>query len=277
MVFLAGEQARRQVDCAGHGAAFVVTLECECDAVHINRVENGRSVCGEPRPLFLGTVLPALGGAADLDGSERISPPVVAAPFRLQASSDRLSASVTHVLRHGDEERVMFTDYIKYLPLLSMGGWIAMFASKHKSLFLGDCMGLLYHLALVPVVALLPGSVEIKFAGYLWLFSDALVDMASINGAGQQNVWTTRMCVHLVASIWIIGASLGMSGAALFIGVALGAGLFLHALLGPRIDKTKQVLGVFVVPGMIAWLLSIAQWLGAFTTTMPGALLPPPS
>lgn len=164
----------------------------------------------------------------------------------------------------------MFTDYIKYLPLLSMCGWIAMFASKHKSLFLGDCMGLIYHLALVPVVALLPGSVEIKIAGYLWLFGDAMVDMASINGAGHHNVWTARMCVHLLASIWITGASLGMAGAACFIGVPLGVGLFLHALLGPHIENTKQVLGAFVVPGMIAWLLSIAYWLGAFATVLPG-------
>ena len=163
----------------------------------------------------------------------------------------------------------MFTDYIKYLPLLSMCGWIAMFASKHKSLFLGDCMGLLYHLALVPVVALLPGSTEIKFAGYLWLFSDAMVDMASINGAGQRGVWTARMSVHLPASIWIAGASFEMTGVACFIGVPLGAGLFLHALLGPRIENTKQVLGAFVVPGMIAWLLSVADWLEAFTATVP--------
>lgn len=138
-----------------------------------------------------------------------------------------------------------------------------MFASKHKNLFLGDCMGLVYHLALVSVVALLPGSVEIKIAGYLWLFSDAMVDMASINGAGHQNAWTARMCVHLPASIWIVGASFGMTGPALFIGVPLGVGLFLHALLGPRIKNTKQVLGVFVFPGMIAWLLSVASWLGA--------------
>lgn len=162
-----------------------------------------------------------------------------------------------------------FADYAKYLPLLSMLGWIAMFASKHRSLFVGDCMGLLYHLALVPVVALLPGGPEIKFAGYLWLFCDAMIDMASINGAGHQNVWTARMCVHLLASIWIAGASFGMTGAAQLIGVLLGAGLFLHALLGPRIERTKQVLGVFVIPGMIAWLLSVAYWLGAFTTTAP--------
>ncbi|WP_424812769.1 hypothetical protein [Roseococcus sp. YIM B11640] len=162
----------------------------------------------------------------------------------------------------------MFTDYIKYLPLLSMCGWIAMFASKHRSLFLGDCMGLLYHLALVPVVALLPGGSEIRFAGYLWLFCDAMVDLASINGVGHQGTWAARMCVHLPASVWIAGASFGMAGAARFIGVPLGAGLFLHALLGPRIKHTKQVLGVFVFPGMIAWLLSVACGLGAFPTTL---------
>ncbi len=163
----------------------------------------------------------------------------------------------------------MVADYIEYLPLLSMFGWSAMFASKHKSLFLGDCMGLLYHLSLVPVVALLPGGCEIKVAGYLWLFSDAMVDMASINGAGHHNVWTARMCVHLPASIWIAGASLGMTGAARFIGVPLGVGLLLHALFGPRIQNTKQVLGAFVIPGMIAWLLSVAYWLGAFTRPFP--------
>jgi hypothetical protein len=158
----------------------------------------------------------------------------------------------------------MSTDYTIYLPLLSMFGWIAMFASKHKSLFIVDCMGLLYHLALVPVVALVPGSPEVKFAGYLWLFGDAMVDMASINGTGHHNVWTARMCVHLPASIWIAAASFGMSGAARLIGIPLGAGLFLHALLGPRIKQTKQVLFAFVFPGMTAWLLSVACWLGAF-------------
>lgn len=160
----------------------------------------------------------------------------------------------------------MLTDTIKYLPFLSMTGWIGMFATKHKSLFLGDCMGLLYHLALVPVVAALPGGVEIQFAGYLWLFCDAMVDMASINGAGHQNVWTARMCVHLLAAIWITGASVGMSGPAFFVGIWLGVGLLLHAMFGPRIEKSKQVLGVFVVPSMIACLASVAYWLGAFGT-----------
>lgn len=157
----------------------------------------------------------------------------------------------------------MLTDYAKYLPLLSMAGWIAMFASKHRSLFFGDCMGLVYHLALVPVVGLLPGGPALHFIGYLWLLTDAMVDMASINGAGHDAAWRARMCVHLPASIWIAGASAGMTGAAFFVGIPLGIGLFLHALFGPRLNNTRQVLGSFVVPGMIAWLLSIAYYLGA--------------
>lgn len=161
----------------------------------------------------------------------------------------------------------MLTDLIKYLPLLSMGGWILMFASKHKTLFFGDCMGLIYHLALVPVVQFLPGSTEIKFAGYLWLFCDAMVDMASINGVEHDSVWKARMCVHLPAAIWIAGTSFGMNGAAFFVGILLGFGLFLHALLGPRIENTKQVLGIFVVPTMTVWLISVSHWLGAFGNT----------
>lgn len=158
----------------------------------------------------------------------------------------------------------MFVNSIKYLPLLSMCGWILMFATKHKSLFLGDCMGLIYHLALVPVVQFVPGGIEVKFAGYLWLFCDALIDMASINGVGHDSVWKTRMSVHLLAAIWITGASSGMGGAVFFVGMLLGSGLFLHALLGPRIENTKQVLGAFVVPAMVVWLLCVAWWLGAF-------------
>lgn len=34
----------------------------------------------------------------------------------------------------------MLNDYTKYLPLLAMASWIAMFPSKHRSLFLGGCM-----------------------------------------------------------------------------------------------------------------------------------------
>jgi hypothetical protein len=158
----------------------------------------------------------------------------------------------------------MLTDYVKYLPLLSMAGWIAMFASKHRSLVLGDCMGLVYHLALVPVVGLLPGGAALHFIGYLWLLSDAMVDMASINGATHDTTWTARMCVHLPASIWIAGASAGMTGPAFVIGIPLGVGLFLHALYSPRLTNTRKVLGSFVVPGMIAWLLSVAYYLGAF-------------
>ncbi|WP_424812770.1 hypothetical protein [Roseococcus sp. YIM B11640] len=78
------EAGERGVSLAGHRPSAVTFLYAEAAAVHMDRVENGRPVSGEPRPPFFGTVLPALNGAADLDGSERISPPVVAAPFRLK-------------------------------------------------------------------------------------------------------------------------------------------------------------------------------------------------
>ena len=163
----------------------------------------------------------------------------------------------------------MFTDYTRFLPLLAMAGWLAMFATKHRSLFLGDCMGLVYHLALIPVVQQLPGDFALKATGMIWLLGDAMIDMASINGADHETAWRARMCVHLPAALWIAGVSWQLTGAVRLVGLPLGAGLLLHALFGPRLRNTRQVLGSFVVPGMIAWLLALAIHLGAFSPGWP--------
>jgi len=133
-----------------------------------------------------------------------------------------------------------------------------MFGLKHRSLFAGDVAGLAYHLALIPLVQHLPGGPEVKFAGYLWLFMDALVDMVSINHIGEKTVWALRMGVHLFAAIWIGGASWGLGGAAMWIGLPLGFFLALHAICLADVKHSKAILGVAVVPVMSAWLVALA-------------------
>lgn len=155
----------------------------------------------------------------------------------------------------------MLHQYTIYMPLLSLCGWLLMFSLKHKSLFLGDCMGLLYHLTLVPVVQLLPGETALHFAGYLWMFCDAMIDIASMNDIGHDATWKIRMAVHLPAAIWISGISAGLSGAVHYVGLVLGPFLLLHAVFGRRIHNTKQVLGFFVIPTMSAWLACLTYWL----------------
>ncbi|WIY53346.1 hypothetical protein O9Z70_02075 [Devosia sp. YIM 151766] len=144
------------------------------------------------------------------------------------------------------------------LPLVSLTGWLSMFGLKHRSLFAGDIAGLVYHLALIPLVQHLPGGPEVKFAGYLWLFMDALVDMVSINHIGEKTVWALRMGVHLFAAIWICGVSYGLGGAAMWIGLPLGLFLAFHAIFLADAKHSKAILGVGVVPIMSAWLIALA-------------------
>lgn len=149
--------------------------------------------------------------------------------------------------------------FIGFFAILSCLGWLGMFAAKKSgNLWLGNCLGLIYHIALAPVVQALPAPEFVKMAGYIWIFSDALIDVASINGMSEKNVWALRMGVHIPASIWIIGSSLGMTDFPLAAGVILGVLLALHATFGPKIPDSKFKLFIFVLPLMTLWLSLIA-------------------
>jgi hypothetical protein len=149
--------------------------------------------------------------------------------------------------------------YTGLFALLSCAGWIAMFAAKKSgNLWLGNCFGLIYHLALAPVVQALPAPEFVRIAGYVWIFCDALIDVASINSMEEREIWALRMGVHIPASIWIIGSSLQMPALALAVGVILGGLLALHAIAGPKLPDAKMKLFLFVLPAMTAWLCLIA-------------------
>ena len=148
---------------------------------------------------------------------------------------------------------------IGLLAAISCFGWIGMFFAKKKiNLFIGNCLGLVYHLALLPVVAFLPAPEWIKAAGFFWVLCDALIDVASINKMSEENIWALRMGVHIPASIWILGASISMNFPGLAIGYVLSLLLATHAIVGPYIPKSKKVLLVFVLPLMTAWLIFIS-------------------
>jgi len=153
----------------------------------------------------------------------------------------------------------MTPDHIRTFAALSCFGWIAMFAAKKsRRLWLGNCFGIIYHTALVPIVHALPAPELVKMAGYFWVFADALIDVASINGMSEDNVWALRMGVHIPASIWIAGASLGMSTLPCAVGVNLGLLLAAHAIVGPKVPDAKFKLFIFVLPTMVIWLSLIA-------------------
>ena len=131
-------------------------------------------------------------------------------------------------------------------------------AKKSRNLWLGNCLGVVYHIALAPVIEALPAPEFVKVAGYFWIFCDSLIDVASINGLGEENVWALRMGVHIPASIWIIGSSLGMTTVPLTVGLVLGILLAIHAVVGPKIPDSKFKLFISVLPLMVTWLCLIA-------------------
>jgi len=151
------------------------------------------------------------------------------------------------------------THYTTFFAVLSCLGWIGMFAAKKSgNLWVGNCLGLVYHIALAPVVQALPAEEFVRIAGYFWIFCDALIDVCSINGMAEDNVWGLRMGVHIPASIWIIGSSLQMTTLPFLVGITLGAFLAVHAVIGPKLDKPKFKLFIFVLPMMTVWLVLVA-------------------
>ena len=143
--------------------------------------------------------------------------------------------------------------------MLSCIGWLGMFAAKKSgNLWLGNCLGLVYHLSLAPVVEALPAAQFVRMAGYFWIFGDSLIDVCSINGMAGDDVWALRMGVHIPAAMWILGTSMHMSALPCAVGTALGAFLAVHAIIGPRLDKPKFKLFIFVLPTMATWLVLIA-------------------
>ena len=131
-------------------------------------------------------------------------------------------------------------------------------AKKAGRLWLGNCLGLVYHIGLAPVIQTLPAAEFVRMAGYFWIFCDALIDVCSINGLAEDTVWALRMGVHVPASIWIAGSSLHMKTVPLGGGVVLSAGLAVHAVFGRNLTQPKFMLFIFVLPIMATWLALIS-------------------
>ena len=136
-------------------------------------------------------------------------------------------------------------------------GWIAMFVVTGMGQpYAGSLFGLVYHLALAPVAAELPAPNWARMAGFVWIFSDAALDVARINGMDEANIWALRMGVHISAAIWITGSSLSLPRRMLIPGCLLGASLGIHAVIAPFVSQL--VLAATAFPLMIIWLGMIA-------------------
>lgn len=140
---------------------------------------------------------------------------------------------------------------------LSALGWIGMFGLTGAGLnYLGDLSGVVYHLALLPLVFVLVTPEWSRAAGYIWIFCDTALNVASINGLDADMVWALRLGAHIAAAIWIISASRTLRPAAKVTGLLLGASLAVHAVTAPVVGEVA--LGVTAFPLMVIWLTIVA-------------------
>ena len=145
---------------------------------------------------------------------------------------------------------------------ISAIGWIGMFAGGAAELpYLSDLFGVVYHLALIPVLLALVAPIWAKGAGFFWIMADTALNVASINGLGAENIWALRLGVHIGAALWILGTSMNMRPFARVVSIALGGSLALHALIAPALPQA--VLALVIFPLMVVWLITLAAGRGA--------------
>lgn len=135
-------------------------------------------------------------------------------------------------------------------------GWIMMFVTS--GYYVSGLFGLLYHLSLAPVVANLKAPTWARMAGFVWIFSDAVLDVCRINGLSEETIWAFRLGIHISSAMWIVFSSLNLPRRMAIPGVLLGASLAIHAVIAPFLDNSELVLGVTAIPLMVIWLGTIA-------------------
>lgn len=122
--------------------------------------------------------------------------------------------------------------------------------------------GLIFHLAMLPVIAALPAPTWAKASGFTWVVVDNMLVLLSFYGAGADIVPPLRMGVHLATATWIFGASMAHEGAFRWVGFLTVLAMAGVSLVGPFLgNAVTQASG----PGallLIIWIVMAGNQLG---------------
>lgn len=114
---------------------------------------------------------------------------------------------------------------------------------------------LIFHLAMLPVIAALPAPTWAKASGFTWVVVDNMLVLLSFYNAGTELISPLRMGVHLATATWIFGASMAQEGAFRWLGFLTVLAMAGVSLVGPFLGNAiTQASG----PGallLIAWIV----------------------
>lgn len=130
------------------------------------------------------------------------------------------------------------------------------------SVSLFTLFGLIFHLAMLPVIAALPAPSWAKTSGFAWVVVDNMLVLLSFYSAGEEIVTPLRMGVHLATATWIFGTSISHEGALRWVGFLVVIAMAGVSLIGPFLgDAVVQASG----PGallLIVWIVMAGNRLG---------------
>ncbi|WP_434598939.1 hypothetical protein [Streptomyces sp. A5-4] len=116
--------------------------------------------------------------------------------------------------------------------------------------------GVLFHLAIMFIVARLPAPQWAKAAGFGWLTLDVLSAIMTINEVPHEIAWSVRLGGHVLAGMWFITTSLLARPRSIrVVGVVLGTWLALYSFLGNVLPQEFLFPGGILVP---VWFLLLA-------------------
>lgn len=121
-------------------------------------------------------------------------------------------------------------------------------------------LAVLFHLALLPLVAALPAPPWARAAGYGWVALDVAAGVMTAHGMDALSTTAMRHAAETMALPWLAAASWRTGGVPRAVAVALVPLLAAQALFGPALAS--------VAPGlpfaaMLAAMLSLVTWLVA--------------
>lgn len=116
--------------------------------------------------------------------------------------------------------------------------------------------GVLFHLAIMFIVARMPAPAWAKAAGFGWLTLDVLSAIMTINEIPHDIAWAVRLGGHVMAGMWFITTSLLAPPKSIrVVGVILGSWLALYSFLGNVLPQEFLFPGGILVP---VWFLLLA-------------------
>jgi len=115
--------------------------------------------------------------------------------------------------------------------------------------------GLIFHLAMLPVIAALPSPSWAKASGFAWVVTDNMLIMLSFSGHGGDINLPLRWGVFIALTTWIFGASWTQSGAFRWVGLVVAIALLGASLGGPFAGEAAEKLIMPSGPFLAAWII----------------------